>query len=377
MTTSAVNGASRPTQPNGSLEDLEKRNYIRWDAKGVEEKPPNEDEDIQAVADQINTIQKAQYNMHRHCYSGTHARTHGIVKGKFIVPDDLSPHLKQTELFSHGGEYSIAARYSTEPGDPGLDDRIAQPRGFAMKIFNVHGDMFDVGKDFPTQDIEFNSTPALDLANAKVTREIIGLRIAHGNDKAKLYEELEKRDDTELQQARDGVRNTHLESTRQYSQTAYRFGDYVIKYCLVPSSETQRKLYEETVRPEHGSDILHRWLQNFHQQHEAEYLFQVQLLENLEDQPVEYAGKIWDAEKYPWQTVARVVFPPQESFDFERKTFWEDHIRVDPWHGLKSLQPLGSPNRLRRVVYPASSSLRHKMNARKEINVENIDEIPN
>ncbi|KAL9084190.1 MAG: hypothetical protein Q9165_008176 [Trypethelium subeluteriae] len=377
MNTSAVNGASHPSQSNGTPENLGKRSYIRWDAKGVEEKPPNEDENIQAVADQINTIQKAQYNLHRHCYSGTHARTHGIVKGKFIVPDDLPTHLKQTELFSHRGEYPLAARYSTEPGDPGLDDRIAQPRGFAMKIFNVHGDMFDVGKDIPTQDIEFNSTPAIDLANAKVTREIIGLRIAHGNDKAKLYEELEKRDDTELQKARDGVRNTHLESTRQYSQTAYRFGDYVIKYCLVPSSETQRKLYEETVRPEHGSDILHRWLQNFHRQHEAEYLFQVQLLENLEDQPVEYAGKSWDTEKYPWQTVARVVFPPQESFDFERKMFWEDHIRVDPWHGLKSLQPLGSPNRLRRVVYPASSNLRHKMNARKEINVKSIDEIPN
>jgi hypothetical protein len=51
-------------------EDLSKRNYIRWDSKGVEEKPTNEDEDIQKVAEQINTIQKAQYNVHRHCYSG-------------------------------------------------------------------------------------------------------------------------------------------------------------------------------------------------------------------------------------------------------------------------------------------------------------------
>ncbi|KAI9652750.1 MAG: hypothetical protein M1821_007824 [Bathelium mastoideum] len=399
MTASDVHESSHSIQSNGNLDYLGKRNYVRWDAEGVEEKPPNEDEDIQAVADQINAIQRAQFNMHRHSFGGTHARTHGIIKGKFIVPDDLAPHLKQTELFSTGGEYPIIARYSTEPGDPGLDDRIAQPRGFAMKIFNVHGDMFDAGKDFPTQDIEFNSTPALDLANAKVTKEIIGLRIAHGHDKDRLYEELEKRDDTDLQKARDGVRNTHLESTRQYSQTAYRFGNYVIKYCLVPSSETQRRLYEETVRPEHGSDILHRWLQNFHKQHEAQYLFQVQLLENLNDQPVEYAGKIWDAEKYPWQTVARVVFPAQESFDYERKSFWEDHMRVDPWHGLKALQPLGSPNRLRRVgqylasykwslhatqfradvivsVYPASSSLRRKLNGRKEINVTSIDEIP-
>ena len=229
-------------------------------------------------------------------------------------------------------------------------DRIPQPRGFAMKVFNVDGEMFDAGRDFPTQDIEFNSTPALDLTDAKTTREIINLRIKHGANQPELYKHLEAREDTALQKARDSVRNTHLESTRQYSQTAYRFGDFVAKYCLMPSSDTQRKLYEETVKPDqHGSDILSTWLSNFHGAHDAEYLLQFQLLENIEDQPVEYAGKIWDPEKYPWQTVAKLVIPKQDSFDYELKSYWEDHIRVDPWHGLKTLQPLGSPNRLRRV----------------------------
>jgi hypothetical protein len=51
-----------------------------------------------------------------------------------------------------------------------------------MKVFNVHGDFFDEGKDIPTQYIEFNTTPALDLANAGVTREIIDLRIKYGNN---------------------------------------------------------------------------------------------------------------------------------------------------------------------------------------------------
>lgn len=52
--------------------------------------------------------------------TGTHARTHGIVKGKLIVPDDLPKHLKQS-MFTKGGEYPVLCRYSTEPGDPGLD----------------------------------------------------------------------------------------------------------------------------------------------------------------------------------------------------------------------------------------------------------------
>jgi hypothetical protein len=107
-------------------------------------------------------------------------------------------------------------------------------------------------------------------------------------------------------------------------------------------------------------------LKDFYSKYEAEYLFQVQFFENLQDQPVEYAGKEWDAEKYPCQAVAKVVIPKQETLIPARKAFWEDHIRLDPWHA----------NRLRRIVYPASAALRHKMNARKEINVTSIDQIP-
>ena len=91
-----------------------------------------------------------------------------------------------------------------------------------MKVFNVPGEMFDSTKT--AQDIEFNSTPALDLADAKTTKEIIDLRINYGGDQPELYKKLEARPDTDLQKFRDSVRNTHLESTRQYSQTAYRFG---------------------------------------------------------------------------------------------------------------------------------------------------------
>ena len=102
-------------------------------------------------------------------------------------------------------------RYSTETADPGFDDRIPQPRGLGMKVFNVQGEMFDAGKDFPTQDIEFNSTPAIELADAKATREIFQIRLKYGGDKKELYKHLEARDDTDLQKARDEVRNTHLE----------------------------------------------------------------------------------------------------------------------------------------------------------------------
>ena len=113
-------------------------------------------------------------------------------------------------------------RYSTEPGDPALDDRIPQPRGLGMKVFKVSGEMFEIGKEYDTQDIEFNSTSALDLADAKTTKEIIGLRIKYGGNQKELYKHLEARKDTDLQKGRDQVRNTHIE-VRVFQTKSFQF----------------------------------------------------------------------------------------------------------------------------------------------------------
>ena len=37
-----------------------------------------------------------------------------------IIEDDLPKHLKQS-MFAHVGQYPVVCRYSSEPGDPGLD----------------------------------------------------------------------------------------------------------------------------------------------------------------------------------------------------------------------------------------------------------------
>lgn len=161
-----------------------------------------------------------------------------------------------------------------------------------MKIFGVNGEMFPDGQGIPTHDFEFNSAPAIELADAKTTREIFELRMKYGGDKKELYKHYEKRDDADLQKARDQIPNKPLQSHEQYGQGAYRFGDYVMKYRLIPNSDTQEKDSSQTVKPDlkDGETILHAWLSNFHRNHEAAYLFQVQLSENLDDQSVEYAG---------------------------------------------------------------------------------------
>jgi hypothetical protein len=54
----AFNGATNGAG-HGASQDLSSRKYIKWDDPSVEKIPPGEEEDILAVAEQINAIQRA------------------------------------------------------------------------------------------------------------------------------------------------------------------------------------------------------------------------------------------------------------------------------------------------------------------------------
>lgn len=89
-----------------------------------------------------------------------------------ILPN-LPAHLAQS-MFAKAGNHPIALRFSSEPTDL-VPDNVPQPRGIGMKVFNVEGPKLRPdGKDPKTQDLEFNSSPILELGNAVTCRDIVG-----------------------------------------------------------------------------------------------------------------------------------------------------------------------------------------------------------
>lgn len=111
--------------------------------------------------------------------------------------------------------------------------------------------------------------------------------------------------------------------------------------------------------------------------HKVTYSFCAQLCQNLEEQPVDDIGIEWDAKKYPFEEVATLEFEPQDSWIPEFRVWWDDRITVNSWHGLKEHQPLGSTNRMRRVVYAESRKLRLKINGYKDyVEPAGLKEIP-
>lgn len=85
----------------------------------------------------------------------------------------------------------------------------------------------------------------------------------------------------------------------QYSQSAYRYGDNVAKLAVFPLGEEQKKLKDFHITEKDPKNIISRELQKFHKANKVTYSFCVQLLQNLDEQPVEDIGIEWDEKKYP------------------------------------------------------------------------------
>ena len=171
---------------------------------------------------------------------------------------------------------------------------------------------------------------------------------------------------------------TSVVSMKQWSQSAYRYGDYVVKYAVFPIGDKQKELESVMIKDTDPMDILSQNLRRFHAEEKATFGFFVQFLENIDDQPVEDTGLEWDETKYPFQQVATLEFEKQDSFDNAFRTWFDDSgVACNPWHGLVTLQPLGGANRVRRAVYAESRKKRLAMNGRKEYTEpKSVQEVP-
>lgn len=147
-----------------------------------------------------------------------------------------------------------------------------------MKIFGIEGEkIWTDGEDKHTQDWTFNNYPILELRNPQVTYEIADSLERNWNDLPTFAEEQKKRVDADVATYGGGLPNQHSKSRGiegalcslrdrwavivltacvdllvvvampEYSQSAYRYGDYVAKFGVFPNNEEQKKLADCTM----------------------------------------------------------------------------------------------------------------------------------
>ncbi|KAH7079322.1 catalase-like domain-containing protein [Paraphoma chrysanthemicola] len=348
--------------------------YIKWDAPGVETIQPGEQEKIKDVSDQFNRFQMMNFNEHMHCLRGTHLKTQGCVMGKFIVHENLPEHLAQG-MFKKPGAYDVIMRYSSLTPKI-VPDCAPAPRGIGMKIFGVEGEKI-WGEDKKTQDWTFNNYPILELRDPQTTYDIADSLERNWNDLPKFAEEQSNRVDADVATLGGQLPRQHMVAMPEYSQSAYRHGPYVAKYGVFPLGDAQKALVDTEISESDPINVISQNVRSFHQNNKVTYSFCAQLLQDLAEQPVDDIGIEWDPKKYPFEQIATLEFEPQDSWLPEFRTWWDDRITVNTWHGLKEHQPLGSTNRMRRVVYAESRKLRLRVNGYRDyVEPGSIKEVP-
>lgn len=170
--------------------------------------------------------------------------------------------------------------------------------------------------------------------------------------------------------------NTNMISHSFYTQGAFRFGDYYGHIALFPTL-VGMKSRDAKVTNSDSREALRDWLAEFFEVRRAEYELKIQLGTSSEHHPTEDGSVVWDKATAPYQTIALLEFEPgQDVFSAERRTFWEDRMKLSPWDALAEHRPLGSINRLRKIVYDMSRQKREAANATPTKAVNSIDEIP-
>ncbi len=339
----------------------------------VVEKPIDNEEQVhQQLMETMRSIEETTSKDYDHAVRAVHAKAHGIFEGELTVASNLPPELAQG-LFARAGTYNVVMRLSTIPGDI-LDDSVSAPRGMAVKILDVPGERLPDSASERTQNFVLVNAPAFAAPDSKAFLGSLK-QLAATTDKAewakKLLSTALRGMETTLEavggesamlSTMGGTPITHPLGDSYYSQSAFRHGDYIAKYALVPSSPNLTELTGDRVNTSGRPDALREVVRDTMIEQGGAWELRVQLCTDLDAMPVEDASKQWDEKASPYRTVARINAPPQMSLGTDLAGLTDEQSYFSPWHGLAAHQPLGSVNRARRQAYERSADFRAQFN---------------
>lgn len=318
-----------------------------------------------------NTLEKT-FEVQRHATAATHAKSHGIVTGRLNVPAGLPVELAQG-MFAAPGTFDVVIRYASEPGqvDP---DTVQRARGLALKVLDVPGEK--LRPEWTSQDFLFNTWPVIAQGDAATYLKAIKQRDKHFAHPFKVRAGTALRHPSPKETLFDLTPNINPVAHIYYSQSAFRYGDYVAKFSLVPVASEQLAAGKRKVSRKDSPGVLRNWVREYYARTSGRYELRVQLCTNLKKMPIEDASVEWKEKSSPYRTVATIDIPPQETFSPARRVYAEDVLSWRPWYGLTDHRPLGSINRVRRKAYEVLGAWRHDVNAVEERNPISLSEIP-
>lgn len=346
---------------------------------------PDEVKTIQELVETLQSISDTTSKDYGHAVRSVHAKSHGLLRAKLTIDDNLPELLKQG-IFAKPQTYSVAMRFSTSPGDV-LDDNVSTPRGLGLKVLGVEGDQLSGDSANNTQDFLLVNGPAFLKPDAKSFLSSLKL-LAVTTDKAeglkkalsaslrgteKVIESLGGESPTI--KSMGGHPETNILGETYFSQVPILYGKYIAKVSLVPVSPELIALTNAPVNLKDSPNGLREAVTKYFTSNTATWELRVQLCTNLETMPIEDASVVWPETESPYVTVATLVAEPQTSWDDVSSPAMEDRLSFSPWNGIKDHRPLGSVMRARRLAYQGSSDFRKKFNGCPMAEIRSLQEL--
>ena len=289
---------------------------------------------------------------------GGNTKTQGIVRGEFIVHDNLPAQFRHG-IYAEPRTYRAWVRFSG-PGPyitPDIDD--VGFMSISIKLMGVPGpklmdeekftlDMFGVSTPtFVTPDTKANAQLQIEsLKNAQIFY-FLNFHRPHVLDL--------------IMQSLFIKTQTSPFEAPYFSCVPYLLGEgQAMQYSVWPKSNKRTPIPNLPFRP--PDNYLRNAMVQSLAEGDVEFDIRLQLQTDPHLMPIENNAVLWPEKLSPRVSVATLRLPRQQ-FDSPAQMEFAKKLSYNPWHTIAEHRPLGNQSRARKRMYETLAQLRHRLNA--------------
>ena len=326
--------------------------------KIAEERPlPNEEEYVDSIIQSFTTQMKLLWQPGRF-ERGGNTKTHGIVRGEFIVHENLPSEFRRG-IYAQPCTYPAWVRFAG-PGPyitPDIDD--VGFMSISIKLMRVPGPKLMDEEKF-TQDMFGVSTPTFVtpdvVANAQLQKESVK------NAQIFYFLNLSRHHilDLVMQSLWIKTQSSPFEAP-YFSCVPYLLGEgQAMQYSVWPKTNRRTPIPRLPFRP--PDDYLRDAMAGTLAREDVELDIRLQLQRDPHLMPIENNAVLWPERLSPRVSAATLRIP-QQKFDSPAQLDFAKRLSYNPWHCIAEHRPLGNQSRARHRMYWTLATLRQNMNA--------------
>lgn len=289
---------------------------------------------------------------------GGNTKTHGMVRGEFVVHDGLPAALRHG-IYAQPKTYRAWVRFSG-PGPyitPDIED--VGFMSISIKLMGVPGPKLMDDEKF-TQDMFGVSTPTFVTPDTKANAQLQIESVKNAQIFYFLNFHRPHVLDLIMQSLWIKTQSSPFEAP-YFSCVPYLLGEgQAMQYSVWPKSPQRTRIPRLPFRPPH--DYLRDAMVASLAEGEVELDVRLQLQTDPHLMPIENNAVLWPEKLSPRISAATLRLPRQK-FDSPAQMEFAKRLSYNPWHCIPEHRPLGNQSRARHRMYSELSRLRQRMNA--------------